>query len=392
MRTKIVVLLIVSTMNLAGRAFAQVWEELAMPGFMNYPCMACSADGTTLVALGVRLNIPIYVSTNNGTTWAHASAPLGSWNSVFVSANGRKLAASDGAARALWTSANGGVSWVSNSLPSDAWSAVAGSSDGNRLVAVNSSPGSIYTSTNSGTTWTQAINAPAAVWRAVACSADGTRLIVADYSGTIYTSADGGGTWTRCTNAPTATWWSVASSVDGRKLVAAGASRVCVSSDFGATWATNSLRSVVWRSCAVSADGSTLIICSETDPGLVYTSMDGGVAWESNSVPSKYWTSVATSADGAKLFAISDSGMVGGGAVCRLLRTPAPLMEASLMPGVLLLSWGLPSRDFVLQQSPDCAPGSWQDTLSLPTLNLTNLQYEITLPRADRAFYRLKSR
>lgn len=392
MRKKIVVLLIISSMHLAGRALAQAWEELAMPGFMNYPRVACSPDGTTLVALGVRLNIPIYVSTNNGTTWAHASAPLGSWNSVFVSANGRKLAASDGAARAVWTSANGGVSWVSNSLPSDAWSAVAGSSDGNRLVAVNSSPGTIYTSTTSGATWTQATNAPAANWRAVACSADGTRLIVADYLGTIYTSPDSGGSWSRCTNAPTASWWAVASSVDGKKLVAAAASRVCVSSDFGATWATNSLPSATWRSCAVSADGSTLIICSDTDPGLVYTSMDGGVAWESNSVPSKYWTSVAASADGAKLFAISDSGTLAGGAVCRLLKTPAPHLEASFRPGVLHLSWGLPSRDFVLQQSPDCAPGSWQDTLSLPTLNLTNLQYEITLPRAERALYRLKSR
>ena len=58
--------------------------------------------------------------------------------------------------------------------------------------------------------------------------------------------------------------------------------------------------------------------------------------------------------------------------------------------GNLALSWIVPSTNFVLQQSSDLI--SWTDAVATPTLNLTNLQNEVTLPlTGSNTFYRLKT-
>jgi len=54
----------------------------------------------------------------------------------------------------------------------------------------------------------------------------------------------------------------------------------------------------------------------------------------------------------------------------------------------LLLSWILPSMNFVLQESPDLA--TWSYVQANPALNYTNLQLEATVPRPNGSrFYRL---
>jgi hypothetical protein len=57
-----------------------------------------------------------------------------------------------------------------------------------------------------------------------------------------------------------------------------------------------------------------------------------------------------------------------------------------------VLSWIVPSRDFVLQQSADLITTSWTD-ISIPvSLNLTNLQQEAVLvPQSAHRFFRLRN-
>ena len=388
MHVRTLLLLVSVTAAAHTDAAAQTWEQAAAPSTFNYPCIACSADGTTLFMSGFRLTIPIYISTNRGDAWTMTSAPQGTWASFALSADKTKVAAVNYGPPGIYTSADGGISWISNNVPDNYWTSVAASGDGNRLVAVSVFPQTIFTSTNAGALWTQVTNAPLADWRSVASSADGTELIAVNSSpGTILKSSDAGTSWTPCTNAPTIAWNAVASSADGTKLVAApNPGPVYFSADSGITWNLTSLPNTSWRSCAASADASTLIVCSQS--GFIYTSTDSGATWLSNSVPLKFWTSVAASADGSRLCATAD-GASGG--LWRFSRPPAPRMQASLTTGSFRLSWVLPSINFVPQHSPDCTPASWAHMTNEPILNLSNLQYSVALPMSERSFYRLKS-
>jgi hypothetical protein len=388
MNTKIFTVLVFVVTSALRSGSAQTWEQIAPPLSMNYPCLASSADGTTLLVSGFRLSIPIYLSTNSGAAWTTTSAPLGTWDSFAISADGAKFVAANYDPQGIYTSADGGITWFSNNVPRGGWTSVAASADGRRLVAVNNSPQTIYLSTNGGALWTQATTAPLAIWRSVASSADGTRLVaVNSYPGTIYTSNDGGTDWVRCTNVPAATWVAVASSADGARLVAAAnPGPVYTSIDSGITWELGTLPNTSWRACAASADATTFIVSSQS--GFIYTTVDSSGAWKSNTVPARSWSSVAASADGSQLFAVADGA---NGGLWRLSNSPTPRLQAALSPGSFRLDWVLPSIKFVLQQSPDCASASWKDVTNAPTLNLSNLRYQIELPMLDRSFYRLKS-
>ena len=188
-------------------------------------------------------------------------------------------------------------------------------------------------------------------WNAVASSADGNRLVAAVYSGAIYVSADSGASWMP-TTAPTGNWMAVASSADGSKLIA--------------------------------LQGGGLFIPGPGYGGPVYTSTDSGATWTSNNVPDAF--AVASSADGNKLVAV-----LSGGGIWTSQSTPTPVLNISQSGTNLLLSWLVPSMDFVLQQNPDFTTANWTSVPTTPTLNFSNLQYEVTVPLLrDHRFYRLK--
>jgi hypothetical protein len=56
----------------------------------------------------------------------------------------------------------------------------------------------------------------------------------------------------------------------------------------------------------------------------------------------------------------------------------------------LIVSWIIPSTNFVMQQSGDLH--NWADLTNQPVLNLTNLRNEVFLPPpGSNVFYRLKT-
>ena len=272
--------------------------------------------------------------------------------SIASSADGNKLAAAGRGSRAqlgpFFTSTNAGAAWIQANVPNNAWTSVASSADGTKLVAVSETAatpappiiyGQIYTSTNSGLAWTLS-TAPGNWWISVSSSVDGTKLVAGGWQSPIFSSTDSGTTWTQA-NAPNGSCF-MASSADGTKLIAA------------------------------------------YNNGGVYTSTNSGCTWISNNAPITSWTSVASSADGNKMVA------VGGDLIYSTQITPAPTLNITPTNGNLMLSWIIPSTNFVLLQS--CDLQSWTAMTNQPVLNLTNLQNQVVLSSPNsNCFYRLAS-
>lgn len=378
---------------------AQTWTQTSAPTDQNWQSVACSADGTKLAAVsdsdnfGVGDNFSldgsIYLSTDSGTTWTPANAPITDWISVCSSADGNKLAAIP-AGGSIYISTDAGAIWKPPDTPSQFLDCIACSAAGNKLAAGawNDFVGQqslIYISWTFGRRWMTSLTPPE-YWTSVACSSDGNNLVAASVNpsdtGGIYISKNSGITWRR-TKAPIGNWYAVASSADGKKLAAAiSGGPIYISTNSGATWSEQNVPDEPWTSLAFSADGNKLVAVSNYG-GPIYSSDDCGVTWTEADAPLRHWLSVASSADGNKLVAVTfEDG------IYTLQTTPTPQLNYCRTRRTITISWIMPSALFVLQKSADNI--HWSNVTSRPVFNLSNLKYEITLPstRAN-TFFRL---
>jgi len=394
----------------ASLGSAQEWTVASTADFY---CLASTADGGRLFGLGGN----IYTSTNFGNTWSLTGAPFGYYNSVACSADGSTIIASLGNGAGLYVSTNFGVAWRLAFSSSNWWSSVACSSDGRSMAATSyypgAYPGAVYISTNAGADWTLT-SAPNGGWQhvqwsgALAMSGDGSRLAVATSS--VEVSTNFGLTWTATySSGPPmgAPLFFVASSGAGTTLIAIsisgwpeyGPGFISTSLDWGATWRpvgslTNYLDgngfSPAGFCAACSADGVTLAaIETSSTHGVnhLLLSTNSGTSWSITDLP---WStnncSIVSSADGSRLAA----AFFGPGRVYVRGAIPVPRLMILSGPGSLQLSWLLPSEPFVLEESSDLP--AWSHVAVTPTLNYTNLHYEVNLPApiAPR-FYRLAS-
>jgi hypothetical protein len=120
------------------------------------------------------------------------------------------------------------------------------------------------------------------------------------------------------------------------------------------------------------------------DYASIYTSTNSGATWISNSAPSMYWQSVASSADGSRMAAVAwDGGVYTSQSI------PAPGLIITPSGGNALISWTIPSANFVLQQNSDLTATHWLDVQTPPTV--TNYENRATVsPTNANSFYRLK--
>jgi photosystem II stability/assembly factor-like uncharacterized protein len=406
--------LAVATIIIVGifSSFAQTWTPTSLPG-CSWSSFAMSADGNTMAAATVFQSPGIVmVSTNGGVAWITNTLPdyISSGitspiilNSIAASSDGTKMAGVD-LGGVICTSTNSGVTWsTNNDAPSLGWYSIASSADGDMLVAVagnNGPPGPIYVSTNSGINWLPT-SASSNLWRSVACSADGTEIIAGCNPGlgSIYISTNSGSTWMPWMPiiTPTNKQWTVACSADGNKMVAAYFAEsnyvpghMFTSVDSGNTWTSNQIVSAYFESVALSADGNKIFATGQ-DP-LVLVSTNFGSSWATNNLPSgSYFSSIVCSADGGKVLtgSLFTSGFGPGPGVSYLSQTVyAPQLNITPSSNSAMLSWLIPSTNFVLQQSSDLA--SWSDVTNAPVLNFSNLQNQVTLPlSAGNVFFRL---
>lgn len=295
----------------------------------------------------------------------------------------------------IYRSTNFGFTWFPLNAPSNHWWGVACSGDGTRIVAC-APHAAITLSTDSGATWSLP-SIPDGPWDTITYSADGTRIIttVSDadvYNSPLAISADSGATWS-ITNLRI--WgFRAACSVSGQNIINGAYSGVDVSQDFGATWRLTGLpTNLWWRAVASSADGTRLIAAlndySLRTTNAIYTPSDAGQTWVLNDAPNTNWISVASSADGCKL--VAAVGMTMSGFIYRAQRVPQPVLKTRLSGANLVLSWIVPSAPFVLQETDDITNPNWSALPSVPVLNTSTLENEVTVPlRTGNSFYRLK--
>jgi hypothetical protein len=368
-----------------------------------------SADGQQLIAAGNA----IFISTNYGLTWIEATeAPTnGNWGGVACSASGTILAGADFYS-GIWLSHDSGASWNIQNLPtSGGWSAVAMSKDGNLIIAARvfaeaagsfpPPPGLIYTSSDSGSTWlTNSL--PAQNWWCTASSADGCVIVAAahiynftyskfGYSlstlpGPFFTSTNYGSTWFT-NNTPLEMWSLINCSADGRQWLAGTTTGlIYCSTNYGVVWNSNS-PAFETNSCngvSVSADG-TKWLAAYSD-GKIFFSTNQGVVWIEETSPTGNWVDITMSADENRWAGI------GGNNIYTTYSTPNPNLNLGHNTNSAILSWTIPSTNFVLQQSSDLSTTNWSVVTNPPVLNLTNLQDQVTLPApAASGFYRLKT-
>jgi hypothetical protein len=118
-----------------------------------------------------------------------------------------------------------------------------------------------------------------------------------------------------------------------------------------------------------------------TNSGKIWT-------WTGSSAPPSYWGGIAFSADGANMVAAVGPEAKGGIYIRKSIVMPQLNIAHSTTN--LLLSWIIPSTNFVMQQSSNLI--SWSTVTNTPTLNLTNLQNQVTLALSNKSgFYRLKT-
>lgn len=373
------------------------WIRTSAP-LTNWTSVACSADGSKIVAASCCYGL-IYVSTNSGVTWNVSRAPLTNYSSVAMSADGTRIIANTPPG-VVFVSTNGGTDWTTSVSPAGQYQ-LRCSADGMKCVAA--SPAGVLTSTDGGLTWNFNTNRPLIF---ATISADGNTLAGRHLSGEFFTSTNGGVSWETAAGLPQA-YTYFAGSADLRKVVAIvgvrlGPEQNCdyiyTSPDFGATWLRTSLPYGCYFSVVSSADGTKLAAqlpwSAQGTP--IYTSTDSGATWTPNLVPgSETWgavaasmTGMASSADGNLLVALA----YGAGIHTRRT-TPTPILKAQVAGQNLVLSWIVPSMDFVLQESSDMVATDWQDVAATPWLNYETLEYQLAVARGPATkFYRLALR
>jgi hypothetical protein len=377
------------------------WLITENPRAINGPAGATVSANASIMAVTDPGQNTIWISRNRGLTWSDAGAPARDWWALACSADGSTLAAvsqgifSNANIPGIAISTNGGATWALAATPVYRWRSIACSADGSRLLAAgwltNEENGLIMISTDGGQSWRPS-GAPALGWNSVAMSADGSFCLGGAFGAPIMISRDGGTSWTNSDKYPES-WMGVACSADGR--VVAGCmwgQGIWLSLDWGATWTQENALISFWNSVACSADGQRLVGLTGPTSGPTFAvSEDSGQTWGGTTIntPGLFGEKVASSADGGLFLATTLNGTY-------IYQTPStPRLRLSKTGDSGVLSWLAPSTPFSLQQTSDLASGDWTEVAASPSLNTTNLQYQVVLPAnaaAGTTFYRLQSR
>jgi photosystem II stability/assembly factor-like uncharacterized protein len=113
-----------------------VWTLATNLPAVNQPgtSIVSSADGNTLI---VAYPEGVFRSVDSGATWTSNSVSTNNLHWLFLasSADASKVAAADNYGY-IYTSTNSGATWLQTSAPLGNWQGIASSADGKRLVAV----------------------------------------------------------------------------------------------------------------------------------------------------------------------------------------------------------------------------------------------------------------
>lgn len=360
--------------------------------------IACSADGTKLIAAPSSIATNVDISTNSGLTWARSTvSPHGfqSWTSLATSSDGVYLYAASYQnlqPGSIFCSTNGGGTWTQSITPntnhSVNWDSIACSSDGSTIVAAcyveQLGASSIFLSTNFGNTWALTGAPPVTLWAAVVCSSN-CSTIMALAATNIYSSTDMGETWVSnaASTGTTSDWVGAAASGDGTKLFAVSQLALFASTNSGATWVASDpflFFGENVRSCiASSMDGTKLVVVEGND---YFTSVDSGNTWIRTVDNTLDVDIVACSSEGSRIFSAGATNLYAA-------RPVQPSLAISQTNQSLALSW-TSDYNFELQQSSGLIGSTW--TMVSNTVSVSNNMSQVIVPMTNsQTYFRLQN-
>ncbi len=115
----------------------------------------------------------------------------------------------------------------------------------------------------------------------------------------------------------------------------------------------------------------------------IYMSGDAGLTWQPVASAAANWTALVASADGSRWLGVDFTN-----GVFTLQTHLSPTLNIANSGGNLVLSWLLPSETFGLEANSDLNTTNWTAVPGTPVLNLTNLQYSLSVsPAAGSQFF-----
>ena len=209
------------------------WTQIIISGTQNFRCIACSNDGSTIVAGSSNANGGdgyLHISSDSGSTWYPQTFyffPV-SWNSVSISGNGMKILATFESSPIVYGELNSGNwSWqFRGGYFTKNWTGITISNDGKVGYACetdsNGTTGNIWTNSTEiydWSTWTKLVNSPDEIWSHITTTIDGVKMSATVNSGSLYVSTDSGTTITAKMSG-SYSWKGVCYSSDGNILLA----------------------------------------------------------------------------------------------------------------------------------------------------------------------------
>ncbi len=355
---------ILCLLNFNAQSQTLSWVETGPnPGtVLTWNTSAISSDGSKMIA-GV-YNGRLYLSTNYGATWSETGPAPGNdfkWQDIAMSGNGLNIVVIIDFGY-MYVTTDGGQNWQ---MPYDLeyityrWTTVSMSESGEKvIVGINSQAeyngGLILQalcSDNGGLTFYDAFrNSNGHSWTCSAVSGNGNIIILGayrwntyiHYPGVFRRTTNGSGSWEPMV-VPTGQYWNTcAMSSDGTRIIIGSSEKLFISSNSGSSWTEvrpAGDQALDWSTTSMSADGMKII--AGVYVGRLYISTDGGINWDETR-PGGYdynapWNSARVSSDGNKLLATVRGGRIWSNE--GIFPVEIVSFNANYSEGIITLHW-----------------------------------------------------
>ncbi len=290
------VLLTILFFSLTGKTNAQWTASVSPTGGAVY---TVATSGSNLYAGSYAAGV--FISTNNGLTWASKSVGIITHRVTSIAAAGTNVYAVT-AGGGFYMSTNNGNNWVQSNSGIANLNLMSVAVSGSNIYAV-SYGGGIFLSTNNGTSWIGANNGIGDPnnWDVLI---SGANTFACNMAG-VYKTTNNGMSWTS----------TGLSGEDVRKLykdgttIYAGANNghLWVSTNDGANWMPRHIPLTTRRILSIVTAGSKLYAGSEVDG--IFMSTNNGMNWSTIGSPNLYVYTFSLLASGSTIFAADGGGL-----------------------------------------------------------------------------------
>ncbi|MGZ4033361.1 MAG: T9SS type A sorting domain-containing protein [Bacteroidia bacterium] len=281
------------------------WAE-SCSGILGNTTTAIAANSNYLFAGNDRTGV--YASADNGMTWTHSNTGLTSFDVLALGVKGTSVFAgllND----KVFRSDNNGASWVhaDSGLTSDVWILQA---DSSRMLAVTTgamyTPRGLFQTIDNGMHWTEI---PTSFATDITCIASApTKIYAGTTTGIIHYTSDNGATWSTINTGLSSSIQINTILIDGSNLfIGTQGMGVYKSTDNGATWAA--VNTGIGYNVINDIKKNNSVLEAASWGGGVYMSSNEGASWYANNtgLTDMYVKNLANR--GVNIYAGTDAGV-----------------------------------------------------------------------------------